>query len=305
VNATLIGTVGADLTQDEWLARRKQGIGGSEAPAIAGAVEWASPMSVYLDKLGLTEPQDFSDNQAVEWGTRLEIPVTEKVEEVTGHAVGFRQTFYAHADYPWMLATVDGITTNDEGEEGLVEIKTTGAWRAKTWRDDVPLHVFVQVSHDLAVTGLPWAIVGVLIGGQKFELHHVARDEAYIAQLIELERDFVENHLIPQVPPAIDGSKASEKALAILFPEDDGSEITIDGADAEALARDYLQARDDESAAKKRKTAAANGLKVLLGAAERGTLGGYRIKWSTVSRDEYTVKASSYRKLSVVEMEVE
>jgi predicted phage-related endonuclease len=205
-----------------------------------------------------------------------------------------------------MLATVDGITTNDEGEEGLVEIKTTGAWRAKTWCDDVPLHVYVQVMHDLAVTGLPWAIVGVLIGGQKFELHHVARDNAYIAQLIELERAFVEDHLVPQIPPPIDGSKASERALAILLPEDDGSEITIDDADAEALARDYLLAKSDESAAKKRKTAAANGLKVLLGAATAGTLSGkYRATWKTIERDGYEVQACSYRKLNVTEMEGE
>jgi putative phage-type endonuclease len=305
MNATPIGTVGQDLTQDEWLALRKQGIGGSEAPAIAGAVDWASPMSIYLDKLGLVEPQDFSDNQAVEWGNRLEVPVTEKVEEVTGHAIHSRQGFYSHPDYPWMLATVDGITANDV-DNGLVEIKTTGSWRAKTWKDDVPLHVWIQTQHDMAVVDLPWAIVGVLIGGQKFELHHVARDDTYIAQLIELERAFVENHLRPQIPPPIDGSKASEDALRILFSTDDGSEIVTDDADAEALASDYLQAKADESAAKKRKTVAANGIKNLLGNAQAGTLSGkYRVTWKTIQRDGYEVKASSYRKLNVVEMEVE
>jgi putative phage-type endonuclease len=305
MNATLIGTVGVDLTQDEWLALRKQGIGGSEAPAIAGAVDWGSPMSVYLNKLGLVE-NDLSNNESVEWGNRLEVPVTEKVEEVTGHVVSHRQTFCSHPEFPWMLATLDGLTIDDAGEQGLVEIKTTGAWRAKTWRDDVPLHVFVQVQHDLAVTGLPWAVVGVLIGGQKFELHHVARDDTYIAQLIELERRFYEDHLVPQIPPPIDGSKASEDALKILFPTDDGSEIVTDDEEAEALARDYLQARDDESAAKKRKTAAANGIKNLLGNAQAGTLSGkYRATWKTIQREAYSVDAGSYRKLNVVEMEGE
>ncbi len=305
MNATLIGTVGVDLTQDEWLALRKQGIGGSEAPAIAGAVDWGSPMSVYLNKLGLVE-NDLSNNESVEWGNRLEVPVTEKVEEVTGHVVSHRQTFCSHPEFPWMLATLDGLTIDDAGEQGLVEIKTTGAWRAKTWRDDVPLHVFVQVQHDLAVTGLPWAVVGVLIGGQKFELHHVARDDAYIAQLIDLERDFYENHLVPQIPPAIDGSKASEKALAILFPADDGTELTTDNPALEMAARRYLDYKAECSRAEKEKRAAANEIKALLGMAERATIGGkYRATWKTIERAGYEVQACSYRKLDVKAMEVE
>lgn len=300
-----IGTVGVDLSRDEWLMLRRAGIGGSDAPAIAGAVDWASQMSVYLDKLGLVE-NDLSDNEAVFWGSRLEGTITDRVEEVTGLPVTNRQGFYAHPELPWMLATVDGITTNAEGEEGLVEIKTTGAWRAKTWKDDVPLHVFVQTQHDMAVVGLPWAIVGVLIGGQKFETHHIARDDAYIAQLIELESDFYHNHLVPQVPPAVDGSKASEDALKVLFPEDDGTELTTDDPALEMAARKYLDYKLECSRAEKEKRAAANELKALLGVAERATIGGkYRATWKTIERDGYEVKASSYRKLDVREMSEE
>jgi putative phage-type endonuclease len=305
MNATLLGTVGQDLTTEDWLSKRREGIGGSDAPALAGAVEWASPMSVYLEKLGLVE-NDLSDNEAVFWGSRLEGTITDRVEEVTGLPVTNRQGFYAHPELPWMLATVDGITTNAEGEEGLVEIKTTGAWRAKTWKDDVPLHVFVQVQHDLAVTGLLWAIVGVLIGGQKFETHHIARDDAYIAQLIELESDFYHNHLLPQVPPAIDGSKASEDALKVLFPEDDGSELTTEDPDAEDAILRYLDCKTAIGDLEKEKRKAANEIKALLGTAEGATVNGkYRATWKTIQRDAYEVKASSYRKLDVMEMSEE
>ena len=320
MNATLLGTVGVDMTEEAWLAKRREGIGGSDAPAIAGAVDWGSQMSVYLEKLGLVE-RDLSDNEPVEWGSRLEVPVTEKLEEVIGTEVYGRQRFYAHPEHPWMLATVDGVFADfgwvlkyfpdaefdEDGNEVLAEIKTTGAWRAKTWAADVPLHVYIQVQHDLAVTGLPGAVVAVLIGGQKFETHNVVRGDAYIAQLVELESDFYHNHLVPQIPPAIDGSKASEDALKILFPEDDGSELTTDDPEAEDAIRRYLDYKQAVSEFEAKKRKAANEIKALLGVAERATIGGkYRATWkTTIQRDAYEVKASSYRKLNVVEMEEE
>lgn len=302
MNAHLIGTVGENLTRDRWLELRKLGIGGSDAPAIVGASEWSSPMSLFLDKLGLVEPKEV--NEAMEWGSRLESVVIDKTEEVTGHKVLCRQGFFAHADYPWMLATVDGLIM-DGDEQGLYEGKTTGAWRAKAWKDDVPLNVWVQTQHDMAVMDLPWALVAVLIGGNHYENHHIVRDDAYIAQLIALERGFYEHHLVPQVPPAIDGTKASEDALKLLYPEDDGSSVVLEDEAAEALARDYLicTATEKKVAAEKRRC--ANALKALLGEAKRATIGRHTVTWPTIEREAYTVKASSYRKLDVREAQDE
>jgi len=278
-----IGTVERDFTRDEWLERRRACIGGSDAPGLAGASEWSSAMSVYLDKLGLSE---YQDSEPAEWGRRLESAVIEKVEDVTGRFVNERQAVYVHPEHEWMLATIDGKTKDEDGRTILFEGKTTGAWRAKTWHDDLPLTVWVQCQHNMAVTELPAAIVAVLIGGQKFELHHVDRDDAYIAQLIELERDFYENHLVPQIPPPIDGSKASEKALAILFPEDDGSELTTDDPALEMAARRYLDYKVECARAEKEKRAAANELRALIGEHESATIGGkYRATWKTIQRD--------------------
>ena len=42
------------LPHKEWLAYRKRGIGGSDAGAVAGLNPFASPMSVYQDKVSDT-----------------------------------------------------------------------------------------------------------------------------------------------------------------------------------------------------------------------------------------------------------
>ena len=39
-----------ELTREEWLARRRSGIGGSDVAAVLGLSPWKSPRQVWLDK---------------------------------------------------------------------------------------------------------------------------------------------------------------------------------------------------------------------------------------------------------------
>ena len=42
----------AGMSRGQWLQARRRGIGGSDAPALMGASPWATPLSVYADKMG-------------------------------------------------------------------------------------------------------------------------------------------------------------------------------------------------------------------------------------------------------------
>jgi len=284
----LLGTVGTDLTREQWLERRKAGIGGSEAAAIAGASDWASPLSVYLDKVGAVPPQE--QNEAMEWGSRLEAAVILKFEDATGYAVGGRQDFYQSAEHPFMLATIDGRFVGHDLEDWLYEGKTTNAWKAQEWRDGVPLHVWVQVQHDLAVTGLRHACVATLVGGNHYEQHEVAREDEYIAVLIEMERIFYERHMLPQVPPPVEGHKADTDALALLYPESNDAEVLTLGPGAEEALSDYLAYALAEREAGDEKTAAQNRLKQMLGEAEAGVVGEWRVSWKSQTRTSIDAK---------------
>ena len=57
------------MTREEWLAARKQGIGGSDAGAILSMNPYKSAFDVYADKLGLTEPKP--DTEAMRQGRDL------------------------------------------------------------------------------------------------------------------------------------------------------------------------------------------------------------------------------------------
>lgn len=49
---------------------RTKGIGGTDIGAIIGVNPWKGPMDVYLEKIGITEPQE--DNEAMWWGREME-----------------------------------------------------------------------------------------------------------------------------------------------------------------------------------------------------------------------------------------
>ena len=45
-------------SREEFLARRKQGIGGSDIAAVCGLSPWRSPLDVYYDKLNIALAAD-------------------------------------------------------------------------------------------------------------------------------------------------------------------------------------------------------------------------------------------------------
>ncbi len=107
-----------NMTHEEWLQRRKTGIGGSDAGAICGLNPYVSPMGVYLDKIS-TETTDL-DNEAMRQGRDLEEYVARRFMEATGLKVRRSNMMYRNSRYPFMLADVDRFIV---GEDAGLECK--------------------------------------------------------------------------------------------------------------------------------------------------------------------------------------
>ena len=230
----LINTKG--LSRREWLAVRRQGIGGSDAAAAVGLNPYQSQLELWMIKTGR-----FSENSPDEsetkldidskmyWGQVLEPIVAQHYTKVTGRKVRKVNAILQHADSDksWMLANIDyRVVGSDEVQ--LLECKTAGEYGAKLWKDGVPEYVECQVQHQLAVTGLQAADVCVLICGQQLKIYRIERDEELIAKLIELERLFWQ-YVQSNIPPCADGSESAGFALRCLFPQDYGQ--TLDFSD--------------------------------------------------------------------------
>lgn len=282
-SCVLISTKG--MTQEEWLSFRQRGIGGSDVAAIACLSKYKSPASVYLDKLGLLEHQEAGE--AAYWGTTLEDLVAKEFSKQTGLKVQRRNAIFQHPEYPFMLANIDRFIIDKEKGKGILECKTASEYLKNDWEgDNLPDAYMLQIQHYLAVTGLDYAYIAVLIGGNKFKYKYVPRDEELIRFIIKIESDFwqmVEN----KTPPEMDGSSASTELLGLLYPKaEEGTEILLP-LDAEELIAKYEQYQAEEKEAAAKKDEAANKLKALLETNEKGKVGERLVSWKSVSSNRF------------------
>lgn len=243
-----------DMSREDWLAVRKQGIGASDAAAAVGLSPYQSTLELWMIKTGRdgdmpkVDPND--ESSPMYWGTILEPIVAQHYSKRTGNKVRRINSVLQHpdSDKHWMLANLD-YTVVGSDEVQILECKTAGEWGAKLWRDGVPEYVQCQVQHQLAVTGKLAADVCVLICGQEIRIHRIERDDELIARLIELERQFWHYVETDTAPPA-DGSKSAGKALQYLYQQDSGDvlDLTEDTYLCQVFT-DLLVAREEVSRA--------------------------------------------------------
>ncbi len=300
-----------DLSRKEWLALRKNGIGGSDAAAVCGMSRWKGQLDVYLDKTS-KDVSEFLGNEAMYWGIKMEPILRDEFAVRSGLKVEEVPYMFRRKEYPFMIADIDGIVHEKDGSISLLEIKTAGGYAEKDWENGLPPEYYIQIQHYLAVVDLPKAYVAVLIGGNKFRTEEVPRDDDTIETITNLEADFWRNHILTLTPPAPDAT--SSEALNGLYPESNGTS-TILGPEADAIIEDLESCRQMEEQLKTARAESENSLKMMLGKAECAkTPSGYSIRWksSSTSRLDSTklkadhpdlvaayTKTTSYRRFSV------
>ena len=226
-----------DLSREDWLLKRKNGIGGSDAGAICGLNPYISPMKVYLDKT--TDCIEDTDNEAMRQGRDLEEYVAERFAEETGKKVRKTSFMYVNKEHPCMFANVDRMIV---GENAGLECKTASAYSASQWENgNVPSHYIIQCNHYMAVTGADRWYLAVVILGKAFRYICIERDENVISNLIHIEETFWQNNVLQNIPPEPDGSDASEKFLKSLYDKATaGKELILSGYDQELKRHDEL-----------------------------------------------------------------
>lgn len=274
------------MSRENWLASRRGGIGGSDCAAIMGASAYATPLSVYADKIG--EAPEKETSEAMRQGTDFEAYVAERFTEETGIKLRRVNRILQHADYPWMLANIDRDVI---GGEGGFEAKTTNLLNKHDFDSgEVPLTYMWQCQHYMAVTGAPFWYLAVLVLGKAFHIFRIDRDEALIAQLIEAERDFWVEHVEKRVPPLPTGTDADEDAIDAIYPAASSAVESVDLFDvADALnLLELLKA--DKTALEARIKTAEETVKLALGDRERGNTERWRVSWANGTRNSIDAK---------------
>jgi putative phage-type endonuclease len=290
------------MSRDDWLELRAQGLGGSDAAWVLGRSPYKSTYSGWAEKAGLVPEPDLSDNEAVEWGNVLEPVVADRFASLYGFEVVNLPVMLAHPTYPHMLANVDRFIVEDGRITGLLEVKTAGLRQADYWQgDNVPVHYALQVQHYLAVTGLDYGYLVVLIGGQQMKAYRLDRDEATIAELIEAECDMWER-IINCDAPDVDGSDSTIDTLKNRWTPDPDSVVELNGADVLPLIRALAEAKDAKDEIDSLVKGLQAQLMAALGEHEVGQVDGTTVvTWKSQTRTSLDTKAIKAEHPEIVE----
>lgn len=300
-----------DLSREEWLRYRIQGIGGSDVSIIAGINPFKSVHQLWLEKTGQMEPEQ-TDSDYAHFGTLLEPVVRREFMQRTGIKVRQKHMLLQSEEYPFMLADLDGVI-NDGGEMAVFEAKTASAYKQEVWEEGVPAPYILQVQHYMAVTKAKRAYIAALVGGNRFFHHVVERDEDMIGKIIAMERYFWETYVTGGVEPVPDGSDATTDYFNSRFSHSNGLTVELP-EEALSVCMEYDRLSEELKKVEAAKNAAANQLKSYLKEAEAGVIGDRRVTWKEINKSTVDTKRlksekpeiyndflkdSSYRRLSV------
>ena len=280
------------MSRAEWLDLRAEGLGGSDAAWVLGRSPYKSTYSGWAEKAGLVPEPDLSDNEAIEWGNVLEPVVADRFASLYGFEVINLPVMLAHPTYPHMLANVDRFIVEDGRITGLLEVKTAGLRQADYWQgDNVPVHYALQVQHYLAVTGLEYGYLVVLIGGQQMKAYRLDRDEALIEELIEAECDMWERILNCDAPD-VDGSDSTLDTLKSRWTPEPGTVVELNGADALPLIKALAEAKEAKDGIDSVVKGLQAQLMAMLGSHEVGQVDGTTVvTWKGQTRTSIDTKA--------------
>lgn len=221
----LLGTEAVFLGQfennsDEWHELRSgTKIGGSDVSTICGLNPWVSPFTFWAKKTKRIE-ESREQNEAMEWGTRLEPVILAKFRDTHPelHVIESPGTF-AHPERDWQIANPDAIAYDPTGEATIIEIKT--ARYEDDWLNGVPPYYQTQVQWYLQTFGYTKAIVAVLFGGSKYREFEIQADEFEQSVNLTKVTHWRELHLIRGEQPNYDGALSTFETIREMHPDID------------------------------------------------------------------------------------
>lgn len=259
--------VAAPQRSEAWLALRKQGIGGSDVPAILGISPYKSRLQLWLEKRGDIDPVPVG--AAAERGVILEDAVATMYMRATGRRLKQSHGMMVRRDAPYKYASLDRLVV---GESRIVEIKTSvsPAWSLAP----VPADVVAQVRWQMIVTGIRTADVAALLGGLVFRIETVEADDAVHAEIEAEVEAFWESVQTGQQPAP------THLDYRIMDQVHRAADETIYATETDtALLRRYLEARAAEAEAERQRHEAEALIKDTMRTATRLDAGSVVATW--------------------------
>ena len=160
-----------EMTHEQWLEWRRNGVGGSDAPSIMGR-GYSTPLQKYEEKVFNKEKKE---NWAMKGGKRDEPQARRDFEDLIGYRMA--PINVENAKHRWYHASLDGMCQHGER---VVEIKKTSKEDHLTvLSGKVPEQYIDQCQHIMKALDKPWMY-----------FYSSPCDESVDGKILEVGRDF-------------------------------------------------------------------------------------------------------------------
>lgn len=261
--------------EDEWLTKRRDGIGASEVGVIIGATKsWSSPYALWWRK---TLDWRIPRSEGQRWGHLVEDPIAELfAEEMAGELyiakpLGHPYSLWRHPLSRWMTCTPDRLAVRVDGVVVPVEIKSDegGPGWGEPQTDEVPEQYRAQALWQADIFGAPGTYVVRKTGSGKRRMvwYWVPYDAALLMDLKISAADFLAS-IEQGEPPPIDASEATTTILKHV------NAAVVDDTFAtvpRSLYEEWVAARAARRDSKVRDELASNRMRAAMGTAQFAT----------------------------------
>jgi len=247
--------------REQFLLDRKNSIGGSDSAAVFGMSPYNTPLSLYMDKIGLYAENITPKKEAV-FGRGHVLEKLLRALFERNYGLKIDEALQAeHREYSFIRGHVDGIVKRDNA---IVEFKTSALNSKDEWgdelTDEIPRHYLLQVHHYLLIHETCEKVYVPVFRGNNdmlqilanlvkkygvdfnllddvdinFKLYVVQKGELHAKlsqRMIEEYKKFWNEHVIPRIPPkwtCVDDIK-------LLFPISKKEEVLADEEAVKAI----------------------------------------------------------------------
>lgn len=151
-------------SREEWLKARAGRIGGSDASAVVGLNPYKDNVTLWMEKTGQAAAEDISEKPYVKYGTVAEDHLRElfKLDFPEYQVMYEPDNMWLNDRFPWAHASLDGWLVDQDGRQGILEIKTTNilqSMQKEKWNQRIPDNYYIQLLHYLMVTEFDFAVL--------------------------------------------------------------------------------------------------------------------------------------------------
>ena len=279
----------------EVLEKRKNYITSTEVSALFGVSKYQTPFGLWHLKKGKLE-DDFKENERMEWGLAIEEIIARAACEKLGMDKPIRMDEFLFCDKKRV-----GSSFDFESELMIIECKNVDGlvfrdeWVAEGDQIlEAPLHIELQVQHQLLVTGGAKLILACLAGGNKLYTKMVEADDHIQNEILKKVAEFWAS----ETPPAPD-YEVDFGAINRLFTRiEPGEEIEMD-AHTEDLCGQYSAAAAEATQAEKKKKEIKAQILERIGKAEKVFGENFKISRSRIKPAEVSYTRKGYTAFKV------